>query len=393
VRQLLARAVGPRWWQPARPRNTAWSNSPRSNTSPGLLSAAHVCAELVGEIHRVTSEKTASLRDAEHRDQLRITVWYPAAADAVERPLIVGPPERPLRNIGSVAVDAAFAADRIRWPVILLSHGFGGTARIVGWFGIAMARDGYIVATVDHPGNNAVDQMTVPGAALYWDRADDLRAALEATERDPAIDPHLDLARPDVAGFSAGGFTALVAAGARVDRSHFAQFCAANPDDGVCRPQQEFAVTPEEFAKALKPPEVAAEVAHAGDDHSIPYARAVFAMAPALVQALDPTSLAQMSTPVAIVLGDADTVAPPTTNGLVVAKAIHGRSWSSFPASDTMISCLPAAKRDRRSFRNARSGFPRPIPRARRSRQLRNSLAGTLRTRRDRIADRHEGAA
>ena len=141
----------------------------------GLLSAAHVCAELVGEIHRVTSEKTASLRDAEHRDQLRITVWYPAAADAVERPLIVGPPERPLRNIGSVAVDAAFAADRIRWPVILLSHGFGGTARIVGWFGIAMARDGYIVAAVDHPGNNAVDQMTVPGAALYWDRADDLR--------------------------------------------------------------------------------------------------------------------------------------------------------------------------------------------------------------------------
>ena len=60
-------------------------------------------------------------------------------------------------------MDAAFAADRIRWPVILLSHGFGGTARIVGWFGIAMARDGYIVAAVDHPGNNAVDQMTVPG--------------------------------------------------------------------------------------------------------------------------------------------------------------------------------------------------------------------------------------
>jgi hypothetical protein len=67
----------------------------------GLLSATHVCAEPVGETHRVTSEKTASLRDAEHRDHLRITVWCPAAADAVERPLIVGPPERPLRNIGS----------------------------------------------------------------------------------------------------------------------------------------------------------------------------------------------------------------------------------------------------------------------------------------------------
>ena len=218
----------------------------------GLLSATHVCAEPVGETHRVTSEKTASLRDAGHRDQLRITVWYSAAGDAVERPLVVGSPERPLFNVGSVASDAAFAADRTQWPVILLSHGFGGTARIMGWFGIAMAPDGYIVVAVDHPGNNGVDQMTVPGAALYWDRADDLRAAWEATERDPAIGPHMDLARLGVAGFSAGGFSALVTAGAQVDPTHFAQFCAANPDDGVCRPQQEFAVTPEELAKARR---------------------------------------------------------------------------------------------------------------------------------------------
>jgi predicted dienelactone hydrolase len=155
----------------------------------GLLSATQVCAEPVGETHRATSEKTASLRDAGHRDQLRITVWYPAAADAVERPLAVGPPERPLYNIGSVALNAAFAAERTQWPVILLSHGFGGTAQITGWFDIETARDGYIVVAVDRPGNNAVDQITVPGAALYWDRADDLRAALEATKRDPSIGP------------------------------------------------------------------------------------------------------------------------------------------------------------------------------------------------------------
>jgi predicted dienelactone hydrolase len=217
----------------------------------------------------------------------------------------------------------------------------------MGWFGIAMARDGYIVVAVDHPGNNAVDQMTVTGAALYWDRADDLRAALEATERDPTIGRHMDLARLGVAGFSAGGFTALVAAGARVDRSHFAQFCTANPDDGVCRPQQEFVVTPEEFAKALELPEVAAEVAHAGDDHSIPALRAVFAMAPALVQALDPTSLAQMRTPVDIVLGDADTVAPPTTNGLVAAKLIPGAELQQLPGVghyDFLSSCTEAGQ-------------------------------------------------
>ena len=73
----------------------------------------------VGETHRVTSEPTASLRDAKHRAELRITVWYPAAADAVERPLVLGPPEQPLFAIGAVSPDAAFAADAARWPVIL----------------------------------------------------------------------------------------------------------------------------------------------------------------------------------------------------------------------------------------------------------------------------------
>jgi predicted dienelactone hydrolase len=313
-----------------------------------LLAVSHAWAEPVGEMHRVTSETTAGLRDAKHQDQLRITVWYPAAADAVERPLVLGPPEQPLRNVGSAALNAAFATDGTRWPVILLSHGFGGSARIMGWFGIAMARDGYIVIAVDHPGNNGIDEMTVPGATLYWDRADDLRAALDTTARDATIGFHLDLTRVGVAGFSFGGFTALVAGGARVDPSHLALFCAANPDDGVCRPQLEFTVTPEELAKAFRLPEVAAEAAHAGDDHSVPAVRAVFAMAPALVQALDPASLANIRTPVHIVLGDADTVAPPATNGLVAAKLIPGAELESIPGVghyDFLSTCTEAGQK------------------------------------------------
>jgi hypothetical protein len=41
----------------------------------------------VGETHRVATEPTASLRDAQHRPELRITIWYPAASDAVESPM------------------------------------------------------------------------------------------------------------------------------------------------------------------------------------------------------------------------------------------------------------------------------------------------------------------
>jgi len=291
-----------------------------------LVAAGASFAGPVGEMHRVTADPTASLRDEQHGSELRITVWYPAAADAVERDIAIGPPGEPLRKVGSVAPGAAFASDTERRPVILFSHGYGGTARLMGWFGIALARDGYIVISVDHPGNNGMDTMTPAGAMLWWDRTEDLRLALKAVAQDPVIGPHLDVSRVGAAGFSAGGFTALVAAGARVDPTHFSRFCSANPDDGVCQPQRESNFTAQDYVELLKRPDIQAEMAHATDDHSIKQVRAAFVMAPALVQALQPASLEHLHTPVEIMLGDLDTTAPPVTNGLVAVRMIQNAS-------------------------------------------------------------------
>jgi predicted dienelactone hydrolase len=132
------------------------------------LLAATATTYIVGETHRTIAEPSAAIRDAQHRTELRITVWYPAADGVVARPIVIGPPHQPIFDVGSATIDAPFAADaagRPR-PVILLSHGFGGTAAVMGWFGMAMAQAGYIVISVDHPGNNALDQMTVAGAIL-----------------------------------------------------------------------------------------------------------------------------------------------------------------------------------------------------------------------------------
>jgi predicted dienelactone hydrolase len=107
-----------------------------------VIAPAGPAASPAGEIHRITSERTASLRDAQHRNELRITVWYPAADGEVETPLVIGPADRPLFTVGTVAANAPLVGDGARHPVILLSHGFGGSARMMGWFGIAMARHG-----------------------------------------------------------------------------------------------------------------------------------------------------------------------------------------------------------------------------------------------------------
>ena len=298
----------------------------------------------VGERHLQATDATAALRDAEHRPTVRVTVWYPAAAGAAEERIDLGPPGKPLFTVGAVAAGAAFADARPR-PVILLSHGFGGTARMMGWFGVPLARAGYVVIAVDHPGNNGLDKMTVPGAILSWDRAQDLHAALDAAKADPAIGPHLDPGRIGVSGFSAGGFTSLVSAGAHVDMTRFLAFCRAHPTDGVCAPQKEFALSTDDAQKALASPELAAEAARAGDDHAIPGVRAAFAIAPAIVQALPPESLARIKVPVAIILGDADPVAPPETNGLVAAKAIAHAELKVLPGVghyDFLSTCTPA---------------------------------------------------
>jgi predicted dienelactone hydrolase len=308
------------------------------------LAAGAAMAAAVGERHLVAHEASAALRNASHNDDFRITVWYPAAPDAVEAPLDIGPPGAPTFTPGSAAPDAPFEDARPR-PVVLLSHGFGGTARIMAWFGTALARHGYVVVAVDHPGNNGRDPMTVGGAVLYWERPGDLAAALDRVKSDPSLGSHLDLNRIGAAGFSAGGFTALVEAGARVDFDRFLRFCEAHPDDGICAPQKEFQYSRSDAEAFFIQPAVAPARAHLKDDLSIPGVKAAFVMAPALVQSLDPDSLKAMRPPVRILLGDADKVAPPATNGQVAAALIPGAKLTALPHVghyDFLAECTPA---------------------------------------------------
>ena len=327
------------------PRDVHWDvfDCPLTVTGPqAMMSSA--ASPLVGERHLTAAEPSAALRSLDHRTSLRITVWYPATVDAVEASLDIGPPGKPLFRSGSAALDAAFADGKPR-PVILLSHGFGGTARMMAWFGTALAREGYVVVAVEHPGSNGADPMTVPGAVLFWERSGDLAAALDRVEADEILAPHLDRTRLGVAGFSAGGFAALAAAGGRVDLQRFRAFCESNPDDGVCKPQQEFAVTMQQVETLLDQPEMAAEVERSKADLSVPGAKAVFVMAPAIVQAFDPASLHHVQLPVSILLGDADTVAPPATNGEFAARLIPGAQIKVLPGVDHydfLADCTPA---------------------------------------------------
>jgi predicted dienelactone hydrolase len=65
----------------------------------------------------------------------------------------------------------------------------------------------------------------------------------------------------------------------------------------------------------------------------------------AIVQSFEPESLRRMAVPVSILAGDADTVAPPATNGQVAAAAIPGAQIKILPGVghyDFLAECTPA---------------------------------------------------
>jgi predicted dienelactone hydrolase len=82
-----------------------------------------------------------------------------------------------------------------------------------------------MVVTVTHPGDSDRDPAAWRSDRVLVGREYDLRAALDAVLADPVFGPHVDRERIAVAGFSLGGYAALLLAGAKPDFSRFSTYC------------------------------------------------------------------------------------------------------------------------------------------------------------------------
>lgn len=111
-----------------------------------------------------------------------------------------------------------------RAPLIVVSHGSGGSTRGLAWLGAGLAERGAIVLMLNHPGSTSGD--SIPSQTVFLDRrAQDLTAALDHILADPAWSDRIDPARISALGFSLGGATVLQLAGARFDRARYQAFC------------------------------------------------------------------------------------------------------------------------------------------------------------------------
>jgi predicted dienelactone hydrolase len=269
-------------------------------------------------------------RGSEHHE-LRVTVWYPAAENAVEAPQVIGPAEAPLLLAGKAAAHAAFAPALEKWPLILLSHGTGGSAMQMAWLGTALASAGYVAAAVDHPGNNALEPSTAEGFVLWWERATDLSEVLDGMLADEEFGSRIDNTRVGAAGFSIGGYTVLALGGARADISVITDLCEKQPTLPTCHtPEMKDMGTAAQMLAAVRKTS-GVSLAQSNESYRDPRVRAVFAIAPAVGMTLTPESLHAMRLPVEIVVGSADPIAPPKENADYIRSNIRGARETVLP--------------------------------------------------------------
>ncbi len=162
---------------------------------------------------------TREIAAPHHGTRMSFAVWYPGEAGAetmfAENPVFQG---------GLVHEGARPKAGKR--PVVLLSHGMGGSYLSLNWLASGLASRGAVVIAVNHPNGWFKDRQ--PDKMFnHWTRAQDLQAALDHVLADDALSAVVDPSRIYAAGFSFGGWTALSLAGVTGKPEGNAAYCAA----------------------------------------------------------------------------------------------------------------------------------------------------------------------
>ncbi|MFF8602835.1 alpha/beta hydrolase family protein [Streptomyces sp. NPDC015232] len=96
-------------------------------------------------------------------------------------------------------------------PLVVVSHGTGGSGSAMGWLVRPLREAGFRVVALDHHGNDFVGGYEPEGFLHVWERPRDVSFVLDALAAEEPLGP------VGVAGFSLGGYTAAALAGARLD--------------------------------------------------------------------------------------------------------------------------------------------------------------------------------
>jgi predicted dienelactone hydrolase len=221
---------------------------------------------------------------------------------------------------GAIAVDG-------RAPAVILVHGSGGSAEGMAWIAPGLAARGAIVVAADHPASAQGDPER-RSILDMWEQPRDVSWMLDQLLR-PEFAGVVDPGRVSVVGFSLGGASAMLLAGARLEMDRFRMFCETH-DDGACRA----------FRRHFGSMD-AAYLARAGQSHADVRVKAAVAIAPAFTEAMTSASLRSLGAPVLVIYAELDQQLPPGTHIRPVLEHLRPPSASHEVSGAQHFSFLP----------------------------------------------------
>lgn len=159
---------------------------------------------------------------APKRDRtLKVELWYPAKATPGATPVVYAdaldsePPKPPTRfTIQGTAVRDA-KPDGGRYPLVIVSHGYGNVPVAMSWITENLASKGYVVAAIRHE-DLYFNPAGFPHAALR--RPLDIAFVTRELQRTlGGAQGSIDPTRVALVGYSMGGYGVLAAGGATLD--------------------------------------------------------------------------------------------------------------------------------------------------------------------------------
>lgn len=144
------------------------------------------------------------------RDRPVITeIWYPTEESLSDDDKYFSPFMRSF-----TARDATPTSGE--YPLILFSHGNGGSRTSMEWLAQSFVESGYIVAAVDHWGNTFENKIGIE-FIKPWERPLDLSFALTELLAHPIFGGIINSDQIGALGFSYGGYTVIALGGAVLD--------------------------------------------------------------------------------------------------------------------------------------------------------------------------------
>lgn len=195
-----------------------------------------------------------------------------------------------------------------KFPLVILSHGSGGSNLLYKDIAFSLVNNGFIVGMPLHPQNNFLDNSLEGSILNYINRPKHISLSIDKLLSIPDFNAHIDHNKIAVLGHSVGGYTALAAAGGIVNTENMIKLCKNNPSlsDPYCKP--------------VHTNQIIKKITFSSKDSRI---KALVLMAPVGALFISKDSLKNVDIPILLLRSEKDEELTEPYNSEAIAKNIH----------------------------------------------------------------------